>query len=112
MPCSPAKINRRFGGTCHLHFQSRRISQVRNQHEADIKKDIRSGLLLGFSSTIKMEATSTSANVVDFQRTAWCYIPEGTILHNHRCENLKPYILNDIFYRIQRARTVKYWQLK
>jgi hypothetical protein len=28
---SPLKVNRRFGGTCHLHFQARRISQGRNQ---------------------------------------------------------------------------------
>jgi hypothetical protein len=27
MPCSPLKVNQRFGGTCHFHFQSRRISQ-------------------------------------------------------------------------------------
>jgi hypothetical protein len=31
--CSPLKVNRRFGGTCRLHFQGRRISQARNQHE-------------------------------------------------------------------------------
>jgi hypothetical protein len=33
-PCSPLKINRRFGRTCHLHLQGRRISQARNQHES------------------------------------------------------------------------------
>jgi hypothetical protein len=32
-PCSPLKVNRRFRGT-YLHPQGRRISQVRNQHEA------------------------------------------------------------------------------
>jgi hypothetical protein len=32
--CSPLKFNRRFGGTCRLHFHSRRISQARNQREA------------------------------------------------------------------------------
>jgi hypothetical protein len=26
-PCSPLKFNRRFGGTCHLLLQSRRLSQ-------------------------------------------------------------------------------------
>jgi hypothetical protein len=30
-PCSPVKVNLRFGGTCRLHLQSRRISQARNQ---------------------------------------------------------------------------------
>jgi hypothetical protein len=28
------KVNRRFGGTCHLHLQGRRISQARNQRES------------------------------------------------------------------------------
>jgi hypothetical protein len=29
-PCSPWKVNRRFGGTYRLHLQSRRISVARN----------------------------------------------------------------------------------
>jgi hypothetical protein len=32
-PCSPLNVNRRFGRT-HLHFVGRRISQLRNHHEA------------------------------------------------------------------------------
>jgi hypothetical protein len=32
-PCSPLKVNRRFGGTCRLHLQRRRISQARNQRD-------------------------------------------------------------------------------
>jgi hypothetical protein len=32
-PCSPLKVSRRFGGTCRLHLQGLRISQVKNQHE-------------------------------------------------------------------------------
>jgi hypothetical protein len=28
---------------------------------------------------------------VNFQQATWCYIPEGRILHNHRCENLYIY---------------------
>jgi hypothetical protein len=31
-PCSPVIVNRRFGGTCCLHLQGRRISQARSQH--------------------------------------------------------------------------------
>jgi hypothetical protein len=31
MPCSRLKVNGRFGETCRLHIQSRRISQARNQ---------------------------------------------------------------------------------
>jgi hypothetical protein len=33
-PCSPLKVNRRFGGTYRLHLQGPRISQARNQREA------------------------------------------------------------------------------
>jgi hypothetical protein len=29
-PCSPLKVNRRFGGAYHLHHQGRRISRARN----------------------------------------------------------------------------------
>jgi hypothetical protein len=50
-PCSPFKGNRCFRGTCRPHLQGQRISQVRNQHEADSKP---------------------------FQQTARCYVPEDT----------------------------------
>jgi hypothetical protein len=30
-PCSPLSVNRRFGGTYHLHLQGRIISSARNQ---------------------------------------------------------------------------------
>jgi hypothetical protein len=36
-PCSPLKVSRRFGGTCYLHLQNRRISQARNQREVGCK---------------------------------------------------------------------------
>jgi hypothetical protein len=38
-PCSPLKVNRRFGGTCCLHLQGRRISQPRNRREASRKAE-------------------------------------------------------------------------
>jgi hypothetical protein len=34
MPCSPLKVNWRFGGTYLLHFRGRRISQTRNKRES------------------------------------------------------------------------------
>jgi hypothetical protein len=40
-----------------------------------------------------MEAIGSSETKVDFRWTARRYIPEDTTLHNHRCENLKSYIL-------------------
>jgi hypothetical protein len=45
---------------------------------------------LAFSSRLKMKACS-SETAVDFQRTTRRYIPEGRILHNYRCENIRSY---------------------
>jgi hypothetical protein len=39
--CNPLKFGQRFGGICRLHLQDRRISQVRNQHEACSKQSSR-----------------------------------------------------------------------
>jgi hypothetical protein len=38
-----------------------------------------------------MDATYSSETSVDFELTTSRYIPEGKILHNQRCENLKSY---------------------
>jgi hypothetical protein len=78
-PWTPLKVNRRFGGTYRLHLQSRKISRARNQRSV-------------YFPTLKMEAICLSETSVDFQRTARRYIPEVCTLHNHRCDNLKPYI--------------------
>jgi hypothetical protein len=51
----PLKVSRRFRGTC-LHFQSRRISQARNQLVIDHRQE-----------------TSSSETSVDFQRTTRRY---------------------------------------
>jgi hypothetical protein len=40
-----------------------------------------------------MEAICSSETSVHFQRTTRRYIPEDGTLHNHRCENLKSYIM-------------------
>jgi hypothetical protein len=37
-PCSPLKVNRHFGGTCHIHRLGRRVNQVRNQYKAGGKQ--------------------------------------------------------------------------
>jgi hypothetical protein len=50
-PCSPLKVNRRFGGTYRLHLQGRRKAEQ--------------------ETSVKAEATS-----VDFQWTTRRYIPE------------------------------------
>jgi hypothetical protein len=62
-PCSPLKVNRRFGGACRLNRQGQNIRQARNQLEVDSK-----------------------------QRSTLRYIPEDRNLHNHRRKNRKFYI--------------------
>jgi hypothetical protein len=32
------EVNQRFGGTCHLHLQGKKICQARNQYEAEYKQ--------------------------------------------------------------------------
>jgi hypothetical protein len=90
--CNPLKVKRRFGGTCRLHLQGRRISQALHQRDAGGKQRC--------YDTTEMEATCSSETVVDFQRTTWCYIPEDRNLHNHRSENLKSYIESYQFYQL------------
>jgi hypothetical protein len=46
-----------------------------------------------YSSILKMEAIYSSETSVDFQRTTRCNILEASNLPNHRCENLKSYIV-------------------
>jgi hypothetical protein len=44
------------------------------------------------SSTLKMEAISSSETSVETQRTTRRHIPEDDTLQNHRSENLKSYL--------------------
>jgi uncharacterized membrane protein len=44
-----------------------------------------------------MEAICSSEKSIDFQRTTRRYIPEDRTLHNHRCENLKSYVLLTLY---------------
>jgi hypothetical protein len=44
-------------------------------------------------STLKIKAMCSSETSVDTQRTTRRYIPEDGTLHNHRCDNLKSYII-------------------
>jgi hypothetical protein len=91
---SPLKVNERFGGTCRLHNQGRRISQTRNQYEAGINQKfaVLATCFMLVSSPMKVEARCSSEASVYFQRTICRYIPEDRTLHNHRCENLKSYV--------------------
>jgi hypothetical protein len=50
-PCSPVKVNQRFGISAHL--QGRSVSQARNQHEAGSKQSSASCFCVGFHSTTR-----------------------------------------------------------
>jgi hypothetical protein len=90
-PCSPVKVNRRFGRTCRVHVQGGRIGQGRNLCKALLATcfTLVSGLD-SYPSILYMEATCFSETSVDFQRTKRRYIPEDSIVHCHRFENLEP----------------------
>jgi hypothetical protein len=61
------KANRRFGGKCRLHYQGRRISQTRNQHEGGWKAgNFTLVSCLAYYSTLKMETIYSSKMLVDF----------------------------------------------
>jgi hypothetical protein len=60
-PCSPLKVNRRFGRTCRLYLQGR-INKTRKPERNQVASR-------AYSSTLKMEATCSSETSVDFQRT-------------------------------------------
>jgi hypothetical protein len=68
-PCSPLNINRHLGGKSHLHYQGRRESQERNQHEA------------GSNQTLMMEAAFYSEMSVGFLSSCMTLIPEVIISH-------------------------------
>jgi hypothetical protein len=48
------------------------------------------------SSTLKMEAISSSETSVDTQRTTRRHIPEDDTLQNQRCENVKSYTVMNV----------------
>jgi hypothetical protein len=85
IPCSPLKINQRFGGTCRFNLQYRRISQARNQHEVGSKHR----WFLAWV-TLQMKATCSSETSIVFQCTTWRYIPEDRHFETWRLEFLSP----------------------
>jgi hypothetical protein len=84
---SPLSFNRRFGGTYRLHLQGRRnrFSKPATCHL------FARWFAERISSTLKMEAISSSETSVETQQTTRRHIPEDDTLQNHRCENLKSY---------------------
>jgi hypothetical protein len=70
-PCSLVGVHQHFRGVYCLHRQG---------DESMI--------------TLTMEAVLTSETSVYSSKATWRYIPEGSHLHTHRCENLKSHIQN------------------
>jgi hypothetical protein len=66
-PCSPLKVNRRFGETYRLHLQGRRISEKAGGKQTSYAV---------YFSTLKMEAICYSVTSLDFQRTTRRYVSE------------------------------------
>jgi hypothetical protein len=60
--------------------------------QLNLQPPAHAGSSLADFSTLKMEAIRSSETSVH-TRTKWCHIPENGILHSHRRENLKSYIL-------------------
>jgi hypothetical protein len=88
-PCSPLSCARHFGRTYRLHLQGRR-----NRFSKSVNKHVASRMFAEpISSTLKMEAISSSEKSGATQRTTRRHIPDDNTLHSHRCENLKSYIL-------------------
>jgi hypothetical protein len=76
-PCRSCEMNRRFGGTYRL-YDCYLLALVPS---------------LADFSTLKMEAIRSSETSVHFTGSTRPHILEDGILHSHRCENLKSYIL-------------------
>jgi hypothetical protein len=69
-PCSPLKVNRRFGGIYCLNLH-RRIALLASCFLVSC---------LAYSSTLEMEASCSSEMSVDFQRSTRRYISEDSTL--------------------------------
>jgi hypothetical protein len=82
-PCSPLSCVRRFGGTYRLHLQGRinRFSKPANKQAAStICHLLARWFVEPISSTLKMEAISSSETSDATQRTTRRHIPEDDTL--------------------------------
>jgi hypothetical protein len=98
--CRPY-VDRRFGGTYHLHVQGRKSAE----QETGLQQVARH-LLHAALFTLKMEVIHSSETSVHI-RTIRRYILEEGNLHNYRCQNLKSYIYYHIRFRIFTAISVQ-----
>jgi hypothetical protein len=56
MPCSPFKVDQRFGGIYRLFLQGRRIIQAKTHHDASIKYSRLLHASMMVAGTLKMKA--------------------------------------------------------
>jgi hypothetical protein len=109
-PCSPLRVNRRFGGTCRLRLQGR----INNFSKKPASKQVASTLLVyhmlacwflaeNIPSTLKMEAICSSETSVDTRRTTRRYIPEVDTLQLitviRTSDNYRSFVLQIIIKR-------------
>jgi hypothetical protein len=87
-PCSPLRVNRRFGGTSPPSLGSKNSKQSKMALLCLSPAFTLVSCSANFS-TLEMETICSSETSVHFQRTTRHYIREDGILHNHRCENFK-----------------------
>jgi hypothetical protein len=99
MPCSPLKVNRHFGGTCHLHFQSQRICQAKKKHGSRWQSEHMALLATCFHVCFLLSLffdpeDGNDMFLLNFVWLSMDYMvlhPEDRTLHNHWCENFKSY---------------------
>jgi hypothetical protein len=79
-PCRSCELNRRFGGTCRLHLQGRKI----HERETSVSwwQRTRPGFSLADFSTLKMDETRFSETSVQFTRSTRNHIPEDAVLQS------------------------------
>jgi hypothetical protein len=83
MPCSQLKVNWRFGTICRFHLLGRPLLST-------CFKQISCFLFLWLWRWMWSIYSEMS---VHLQQTTRRYIPEDRTLYNHRCDNLKSYII-------------------
>jgi hypothetical protein len=93
------EVDGRFVEIFRLHFQDQRIFRARNQSSAcHLLNTLVS--CSAYSSTLKMKATCSSENSVDFQGTARRYIPADNPAVQYAVTNLQIFLLGVFVYTL------------
>jgi hypothetical protein len=96
--CSPLRVNWCIGATRRLHLQGQRISQARNQREAD-RMLCASSWSFSLSSLIMKDATYSPKTSVGFQWTTQHYTPQERTLHFSSLRNTVCCVAADEWWR-------------